>query len=118
MITEEQWKTLTESKFWKPEQGKEYRVKMANWRAEKHQFPDQPEKLALVFDVNAIDGVELLPVKEFSTSGQNLCKMLMHSIRLAEREGRKELYLVIYRIDKKNYNVADLHLVSTAIGGK
>ena len=115
-ITPEQEKLLTESKYWKPEIGGEHRVRMRNWRVESRKFQnEETARPSLVLDVMNVDNKDFSPPKEFSTTSQNLCKLLIRAIRLAEQEGRSDIRLLINRIDKKTFNVADLHLVSSLV---
>jgi len=122
MISEEQERRITESKFWKPEKGKQYSVIMRNWRVESREFvskitKEKYSKDTLVLDVVSVDAIVQLPLKEFSTTSQNTCKLLMAAIRTAERRGLDRIRLIIHRVDETTYNIADLDLVQSLTSG-
>lgn len=117
VISNEQWKKLTESKFWKPTLGKEHRVVFNNWRCEERVFKDQKEsRLVFVADVIVVDGIPCAP-KEFTTSDMNLCKMFMYAVGFAEKNGKDKLNVMMHKMSDRQYNFVDLNFVDQAVYG-
>ena len=115
MINPEEWKRLTESKFWKPDQDKEYRVTLKNWRATAQQFnKDEEPTLTFQADVVSINGVPLPDEKIFSTTGKKACRLLKAACDRAESESRVFLSLWVLR-EKNTYQIVDLTVITGAV---
>lgn len=116
MISDEQERLLTESKFWKPEYNSTYRIIFRNWRYEEQRFKDNVElRPALTLDLVNIDGTPQRVLKTFSSTNKMLNLALMHAIRLAEHNGRDTIYVQLQRLDKTHYHLADLTVVGQVI---
>jgi hypothetical protein len=116
MINDEEFKKLTQSKFWKPEIGNEYRVVLTNWRYDDRSFKDGEEKRpTFVADVISANDETFLPHKEFSTSSMMLRTALAKIALEAQEGGKKTIEVGIVRYDKKNYGVVKFSIVRAAI---
>lgn len=121
-ISTEEWKALTESKFWRPEQGKQYQVVLKAWRFEIRKFKGSEVENAeprpmFVADVTSINGETQSPPKEFSSANKKLNVQLYEAVKFAEKQGRSYLKLAISRLDKNTYTAVDLVVVDYALAG-
>ncbi|CAK0746599.1 hypothetical protein CCP3SC15_1440011 [Gammaproteobacteria bacterium] len=116
-ISEREWKALTESKFWRPDIGRQYKVIMSAWRFEMRTFKeelaskdacDREPRPTFVAIVTSINGEVQEPPKEFASSNKALNKQLMAAVMLAEKDGRNSLRLAMGRTDAKTYSIIDL----------
>jgi hypothetical protein len=122
-ITAQEERELTESRFWRPEVGRQHTVVFSDWRFERRAFKQYPDSQPLdedlrptfVASVVELDGVSQFPMKEFSSSNRNLNRLLMIAVRSSEEAKRGWVKLHLSRIDKKTYNVIDLCVVNQAM---
>lgn len=121
MISPDEERELTESKFWRPEVGKQYQVIMQGWRFERRAFKGdrqrqdpQEERPTLVMDVMVIDTIPCRPSKEFSSSNKALNRLLMAAVRYAESKGRSFIKVAMTRSTDRDYTVVDLGMVNDA----
>lgn len=118
-ITQQQWKELTESPFFKFDIGTPVAVKMQNWRYDVRSYKDKPEEKVphFVADVIEVNNVPLMPSKEFASGNRILNKMLMQAVFSAEIANQSHIFVQVQRIDKTHYNLVDLSLVMRPMGG-
>lgn len=124
-ISTDEWKQLTESKFWRPEIGTQTNVVLTGWRFARQAFKQDPNKLpteeelrpTLVADIVSINGQPQQPAKVFTSSNKALNKQLMECILRAEQNGLAYVRLAISRPEKQTYGVVDLALVDGALRG-
>jgi hypothetical protein len=122
-ISSQEWKELTESKYWRPEVGKQYHVVMTSWRFERRAFKeegsrdpnDEERRPTFVANVTNINGEGMMPPKEFASSNKALNRQMMAAVQLADAQGRGYIKLAISRSDARNYSVVDLALVDAAL---
>lgn len=122
-ISTEEWKELTESRYWRPEVGKQYHVILAGWHFERRAFKEQEgavtreseQRATLVCSVLNVNGEAQQPPKEFSSSNKALNRMLQAAVLHAESAGRAYIKLAISRSDAKTYSVVDLAVVDRAL---
>lgn len=124
-ITPREWKELTESEYWRPEEGTQYNVVMTGWRFERRAYqeygrddPSSEKRPTIVMNVVEINGEAQDPPKEFSSSNKALNRLLYQAVVLSEQQGRTYVKLRLFRIDKRNYNVVDLANVDNIVHGK
>lgn len=113
-LTKEQIKTLTESKYWRPEIGVAVKVVMSNWRFEMIKYKDSEPRPALVTDVIEVNGVKT--DKCFTSGNKWLNSVLITAMQYAEQEQRTVVHLHFLRTGKNDYQVVDLRHVEKALG--
>lgn len=98
---------MSQGIFFTLDEGKQATVVLTNWRMEKTQFENDPEKLALVFDVVSIDGEECDSTKTYSTRSYLLAKEFNTIIERAENRGDDTIRVVLKKNMDGRYMVLD-----------
>lgn len=104
-ISNEQWKALTESRFYKPEIGRTDVITFRNWRFENRRFKGEGDERPLfVADLITLNG-ELQSQREFNTGNKALCRLLMPLVQDAERQGAGVIRLKLQRTSQNDYTI-------------
>lgn len=107
MLTDDEWNSLTESRFFKAEIGEEYTLLIANTRMETVKFGmNGTPRSALVCDVLEENGRKVS--KRLETSNPELCKY----IRSLERD--KPFVIHFFRRSKYGYDCVNPEVVRKA----
>lgn len=99
------------SKYWKPEPGRQYQLVLGAWRMEEKTFGSENTPMKyLTFDVLKVDGAEQVPPKMWSTRNSKLAREFRTMIEAAERRGHAAIQVIIKRdLEKQNdYTVIDM----------
>lgn len=113
-INQHDWARVTESKYFKADLGRDIPLVIKDWRVEKVTFGDSKEERdALVMTVIEENG---RPTNKVWSSGNRaLNLMLRNSIELAESEGRNWIKIILRRLDRNNYTLADMNIVQRVV---
>ena len=119
MITPQQEQALTQSRYFHLEQGEEHTVVITNWRFEEKSFKNDPTKNkspTLVMDVISIDGTRTYP-REFNSTNKPLNSLLISAIKLSEKNDSNTIKVRVKRLDKINYDLANMFVVDNIVYG-
>ena len=111
MLSEEDVEKL-QGNYWKPEQGKMYRLKITNWRREETNYnePSEPMKSVLVFDILEVDNMafDKTTVKTFSSGAMSFLKKVVPILVEAQKCDMGKTVILLEYGDDKRYHVKDL----------
>lgn len=119
MITPQQEQALTQSRYFHLEQGEERTIVCTNWRFEEKSFKNDTTKAknpTLVLDVISIDGQRTYP-REFNSTNKPLNTLLLSAIHLSEKNDSNTIKVRIKRLDKTNYDLANMFVVDNTVYG-
>lgn len=111
MLSNKDWKKLTDSRFFRAEIGVTYTLVLKNTRMELVKFGEHTdEKPAFVADVVQENGMDCN--KRFETKNRDLCMQLQ---KYEERERTEPYTIHLYRTDRNTYTIIDPRVVSQVV---
>lgn len=97
----------SQSAYWKPKKGKQYRVVLSKWRQGVSDFGGQSEpKPVVIFDVLKVDKEEYADKPlTWSTASRTLVLGLQEAIRKAEQAGKEAIEVLLRKEEDGRYTL-------------